>query len=148
MVVFAGDTWHLNLEDAKQPANFEFHGMITPWIPIPAQVKKNRSRLSPGRDQQSDVLWLKGPLHLTNNLIMSDQPDQKQPATMLAFQEALTQAIALWDETSVSVLDQQAVQTHALLLAMGKYITYRKDKGELESCPDGAEFINRLIKDL
>lgn len=40
MVVFAGDTWHLNLEDAKHPANFEFHGMITSWIPIPPQVKK------------------------------------------------------------------------------------------------------------
>jgi hypothetical protein len=65
---------------------------------------------------------------------------------MLAFQEALTQAIELWDKTPVSILDQQAVQTHALLLAMGKYITYRKEKGELESCPDGSDFINRLIK--
>jgi hypothetical protein len=66
---------------------------------------------------------------------------------MLAFQEALTQAIELWDKTPVSILDQQAVQTHALLLAMGKYITYRKEKGELESCADGSDFINRLIKD-
>jgi hypothetical protein len=39
-------------------------------------------------------------------------------------------------------LDQQAAQTHALLLAMGKYITYRKEKGELESCADIAG-INR-----
>jgi hypothetical protein len=38
--------------------------------------------------------------------------------------------------------------THALLLAMGKYITYRKEKGELESCADGSDFISRLIKDL
>ena len=79
---------------------------------------------------------------------MADQLDQKQPATMLAFQEALTQAIELWDKTPVSILDQQAVHTHALLLAMGKYITYRKEKGELESCPDGSDFIRRLIKDL
>lgn len=50
---------------------------------------------------------------------------------MLAFQDALTQAIERWDKTPVLVLDQQAAQTHALLLAMGKYITYRKEKGEL-----------------
>jgi hypothetical protein len=79
---------------------------------------------------------------------VADQLDQKQPATMLAFQEALTQAIELWDKTPVSILDQQAVQTHALLLAMGKYITYRKEKGELESGAAGSDFINRLIKDL
>jgi hypothetical protein len=79
---------------------------------------------------------------------VADQLDQKQPATMLAFQEALTQAIEFWDKTPVSILDQQAVQTHALLLAMGKYITYRKERGQLESCVDGSDFINRLIKDL
>ena len=67
---------------------------------------------------------------------------------MLTFQEALTKAIELWDKTPVSILDQQAAQTHALLLAMGKYITSRKDKGELESCADGSDFITRLIKDL
>ena len=79
---------------------------------------------------------------------MADQPDQKQLGATLAFQEALTQAIELWDKTPVSILDQQAVQTHALLLAMGKYITYRKEKGELESGVDGSDFIKRLIKDL
>ena len=79
---------------------------------------------------------------------MADQPDQMQPGAMLAFQETLTQAIELWDKTPVSVLDQQAAQTHALLLAMGKYITYRKEKGELESWADSSDFINRLIKDL
>jgi hypothetical protein len=61
-------------------------------------------------------------------LIVADQPDQKQPGTTLAFQQALTQAVELWDKTPVAILDQQAVQTHALLLAMGKYITYRKGK--------------------
>ena len=34
-----------------------------------------------------------------------------------------------------------------MLMAIGKYITYRKEKGELESCADGSDFINRLIKD-
>jgi hypothetical protein len=80
--------------------------------------------------------------------MVADQPDQKQSGTTLVFQEALMQAIELWDKTPVSILDQQAVQTHALLLAMGKYITYRKERGQLESCVDGSAFINRLIKDL
>ena len=79
---------------------------------------------------------------------MAAQPNQKQSGAILVFQEALMQAIELWDKTPVSILDQQAVQTHALLMAMGKYITYRKEKGELESCADGSDFINRLIKDL
>jgi hypothetical protein len=83
----------------------------------------------------------------TGTFIVADQPDQ-QPGTTFSFQQALTQAIALWDTTPVSILDQQAAQTHALLMAMGKYITYRKEKGELESCADGSDFIKRLIKDL
>lgn len=53
------------------------------------RLLKNRSRLSPGRDQQSEVLWLKGLLHLANNLVMSEQPDQTHPGVPLAFQEAL-----------------------------------------------------------
>jgi hypothetical protein len=79
---------------------------------------------------------------------VADQPDQNQPGTMLAFQQALMKALELWDKTAVSTLDQQSVQTHALLLAMGKYITYRKEKGELESCADSSDFISRLIKDV
>jgi len=79
---------------------------------------------------------------------VAHQPDQKQPGTVLAFQEALTQAIEIWNQTPVSILDQQAVHTHALLLAMGKYITYRKEKGELETCADASEFFDRLIKEL
>jgi hypothetical protein len=79
---------------------------------------------------------------------MADQPDQKQPGTVLAFQEELNQAIRIWNETPVSILDRQAVHTHALLLAMGKYITYRKEKGELEACADASDFLDRLIKDL
>jgi hypothetical protein len=79
---------------------------------------------------------------------MADQRDQKQPGTVLAFQEELTQAIEIWNETPVSILDQQAVHTHALLLAMGKYITYRKERGELEACADASDFLNRLMKEL
>ena len=79
---------------------------------------------------------------------MLEQPDQKQPGTALAFQEELTQAIEIWHGTPVSILDQQAVHRHALLLVMGKYITYRKEKGQLEACPDASDFLNRLIKEL
>jgi hypothetical protein len=65
---------------------------------------------------------------------VADQPDQKQPGTTLAFQEALSQAIELWDKTPVSILDQQAVQTHALLLArLGLYQTsYKRPMSEIE----------------
>jgi hypothetical protein len=79
---------------------------------------------------------------------MSEQPVQKQPGTALAFLEELTQAIEIWNETPVSILDQQAVHTHALLLAMGKYITYRKEKGELEKCADASDFLDRFINGL
>ena len=79
---------------------------------------------------------------------MSEQPDQTQPGVALAFQEELTQAIEIWNGTPVSMLDQQAVHTHALLLAMGRYITYRKEKGELERCADASDFLDRFIKDL
>ena len=79
---------------------------------------------------------------------MTTQPDQKQPGTVLAFQETLTQAIEIWNQTPVSILDQQAVHTHALLLALGKYITYRKEKGELETCADSSDFLDRLITEL
>jgi len=79
---------------------------------------------------------------------MSEQPDQTQPGVALAFREELTQAIEIWNETPVSMLDQQAVHTHALLLAMGRYITYRKEKGELERCADASDFLDRFINDL
>jgi hypothetical protein len=36
--VFAGDTWHLNLDDAKHQADFEFEGLIRPWISVPSDV--------------------------------------------------------------------------------------------------------------
>jgi hypothetical protein len=37
--IFAGDTWHLNLEDAKHQADFEFDGLISPWISVPSDIK-------------------------------------------------------------------------------------------------------------
>jgi hypothetical protein len=78
---------------------------------------------------------------------MSERPDPTQPGVALAFQEELNQAIEIWNETPVSILDQQAVHTHALLLAMGRYITYRKEKGELEACADASDFLDRFIRD-
>jgi hypothetical protein len=79
---------------------------------------------------------------------MSDQPDQKPPGTALALKQELIQAIEIWNQTPVSILDQQAVHTHALLLAMGKYITYRKEKRELEKCADASDFLDRFVKEL
>jgi hypothetical protein len=86
---------------------------------------------------QSDVLSLE-----------TDIMEEKQSEAPLAFREELIQAIEIWNETPVSILDQQAVHTHALLLAMGKYITYRKERGELENCADASEFLDRFITDL
>jgi hypothetical protein len=74
---------------------------------------------------------------------MVDQPDQK---IALGFREELNQAVDIWNQTPLSILDQQAIHTHALLLAMGKYITYRKERGELENCADASEFLDRFIR--
>ena len=74
--------------------------------------------------------------------------DQKQSDIAVGFREELVQAIEIWNQTPVSILDQQAVHTHALLLAMGKYITYRKERGELENCADASQFLDRFISDL
>jgi len=60
---------------------------------------------------------------------MSEQPDQTQPGVALAFREELTQAIEIWNGTPLSILDQQAVHTHALLLAMGNTSLIGKKKG-------------------
>jgi hypothetical protein len=59
---------------------------------------------------------------------MADQPDQKTIGTALAFQEELNQAIEIWNQAPVSILDRQAVHTHALLLSNGEvhYLSERK----------------------
>jgi hypothetical protein len=79
---------------------------------------------------------------------VTHQTRETQLGVALAFQEELAQAIEIWNETPISILDQQAIHTHALLLAMGKYITYRKEKGELERCADASDFFQRFLKDL
>ena len=33
-----GDTWHLNLEDAKHQAEFEFDNLISSWGEVPSDV--------------------------------------------------------------------------------------------------------------
>ncbi|MBV8968516.1 MAG: hypothetical protein JO331_05570 [Verrucomicrobia bacterium] len=43
------------------------------------------------------------------------------------------------------MLDQQAAQAHALLVAMGKCITYRKERGELETGAHGSDFASGLL---
>ena len=48
----------------------------------------------------------------------------------------------------VAVLDQQLAHDYALLQAMGKYITERKQKGQLDSCEDASDFLDRLGKGL
>ncbi len=35
---FAGDTWHLNLEDAKHQAEFEYKDNISEWKEVPEDV--------------------------------------------------------------------------------------------------------------
>ena len=78
---------------------------------------------------------------------MTDESDQEQANPASAFREELHQAIEIWNGTPVSILDQQAVHTHALLMAMGRYITYRKERGELENCADASDFLARFIRD-
>ena len=78
---------------------------------------------------------------------MPEPSDQIQPQVASAFQEELNQAVQIWNETPVSILHQQAVHTHALLLAMGRYITYRKESGELEMSVEVSDFLDRFLKD-
>ena len=69
-----------------------------------------------------------------------------QSRVALTFQEELNQAVQIWNETPVSILHQRAVHTHALLLAMGSYITYRKESGELEMSLEVSDFLDRFLK--
>jgi hypothetical protein len=72
--------------------------------------------------------------------------DNTEPATALAFQAELTQSIETWNETPVPMLELQAAYTHVLLVALGKYITYRKEKGEFESCADSSGILTQITK--
>ena len=31
-----GDTWHMNIDDAKHQASFEFEGFVQGWVDVPA----------------------------------------------------------------------------------------------------------------
>lgn len=77
---------------------------------------------------------------------MADQPDQKQPDTNLTYYEAVVEAIELWNKTPVAVLEQQLAHEYALLRAMGRYITHRKQKGQLDTCDDASKFLERFGK--
>ena len=33
-----GDTWHMNIKDAKHQADFEYGDALTEWQPIPAEI--------------------------------------------------------------------------------------------------------------
>ena len=55
--------------------------------------------------------------------------DQRQSNTTLGFREELAQAIEIWNDMPVPILDQQAVHTHALLLAMGNTSPIAKKEG-------------------
>ena len=34
-----GDTWHRNVGEAKEQAQYEFGNLLTDWIPVPREVK-------------------------------------------------------------------------------------------------------------
>jgi hypothetical protein len=34
-----GDTWHLNVEDAKEQAEYEYKGFLTAWSDVPVEVE-------------------------------------------------------------------------------------------------------------
>ncbi|MGA3010880.1 MAG: hypothetical protein ABSD72_11530 [Terracidiphilus sp.] len=36
---FAGDTWHMNVDDAKHQASFEYGDLVQEWIDVPADVE-------------------------------------------------------------------------------------------------------------
>jgi hypothetical protein len=36
---FAGDTWHMNVEDAQHQASYEYGDQVQEWIDIPAEVE-------------------------------------------------------------------------------------------------------------
>ena len=62
---------------------------------------------------------------------MPDQPDQKRPGTTPNYYEAVAQAVELWNEMPVAVLDQQLAHDYALLQTMGKYITNGSKRASL-----------------
>lgn len=48
----------------------------------------------------------------------------------------------------VAVLEEELARDYARLPAKGKYITDRKQKGQLDACEDASDFLDRLSKGL
>ena len=67
---------------------------------------------------------------------MLDQPDHVRRGTNLTYYEMVVQALELWNRTPVVVLDEELARDYALLQAKGKYITERKQRGQLDVCDD------------
>jgi hypothetical protein len=79
---------------------------------------------------------------------MPDQPDQMRRGTNLTYYEAVVEALELWNRTPVTVLEEELARDYALIQAKGKYITERKQKGQLDACNDASDFLNSLSKGL
>ena len=79
---------------------------------------------------------------------MPDQPDQMRRGTNLTYYEAVVEALELWNRTPVTVLEEELARDYALIQAKGKYLTERKQKGQLDACNDASAFLNRLSKGL
>ena len=77
---------------------------------------------------------------------MPDQPDQMRRGANLTYYEAVVEALELWNRTPVTVLEEELARDYALIQAKGKYITERKQKGQLDACNDASDFLNRLSK--
>jgi hypothetical protein len=37
-----GDTWHVSIEDAKEQAQLEYDGLLSPWKPFPENVNDDQ----------------------------------------------------------------------------------------------------------
>ena len=68
--------------------------------------------------------------------------------TNLTYYEAVAQPVELWNRMPVAVLDEELARDYTLLQAKGKYITERKQKGQLDACEDASDFLDRLNKGL
>ena len=68
--------------------------------------------------------------------------------TNLTYYEAVVQALELWNRRPVGILEEELALDYALLQAKGKYITDRKQKGQLKTCEGASDFLGDLSKGL
>ena len=68
--------------------------------------------------------------------------------TNLTYYEAVVQALELWNRMPVGILEEELARDYALLQAKGKYITDRKQKGQLETREDTSDFLDGLSNGL